>query len=278
MLRPCCCYRIVIFSPFKRFYHQWNICKSVVYLDNNIVAINKPSGIAVHGGPGVSNELTSELIKLKFDCVEAPQLAHRIDRDTSGVLILSRNLSTARILAEWFHKRLIRKVYWAVVMGMPSQPHGTISVPTGYKPVGQRAGFTVTVICDESKTKWRSLKRSVTQYKVLKSCHKLGLSLVQATPITGHRHQVRVHFAHVLDSPIFGDTKYDNHRHHVRQSIRHLIMKGKHTDELKLHLHSKEIVLPTRRLTHYRNDITICAPLPHYFADTMKACGWMDTN
>jgi 23S rRNA-/tRNA-specific pseudouridylate synthase len=99
--------------------------------------------MAVHGGPGVLRDLSGELKKLKLGYYEVPQLAHRLDRDTSGVLILSRHPHAAQMLAQWFHNHLIKKIYWAVVIGRPNKIIGTIQVPIGYKNSG-RHGFRVS--------------------------------------------------------------------------------------------------------------------------------------
>lgn len=229
--------------------------------------------MAVHGGPGVLRDLSGELKKLKLGYYEVPQLAHRLDRDTSGVLILSRHPHAAQMLAQWFHNHLIKKIYWAVVIGRPNKIIGTIQVPIGYKNSG-RHGFRLVTFPHQTKSdgKWRSLKHSETEYKILRSSDNSHLSLMEVRPVTGHRHQIRIHMADVLNTPILGDSKYCRYRHMQPSILRLLRMDKQQVAELKLHLHSKEIVLPVCDKNRYHHNVRISAPLPDHFVDTLANC------
>ncbi|CAI7993083.1 Mitochondrial RNA pseudouridine synthase Rpusd4 [Geodia barretti] len=105
----------------------------VLYKDRDVIALNKPSGLSVHTGPKVAEDLCSNLHHWQYDSPDPPNLAHRLDRDTSGVILLSRDSSAARRLAELFQQRRIKKTYWAITVNVPSKPEGRVTIPLGTK-------------------------------------------------------------------------------------------------------------------------------------------------
>ena len=168
------------------------IISMVIYKDKNIIVLNKPSGVAVQGGTNTTFHIDGMLDALGFEYEEAPKLVHRIDKDTSGILVLARDRKNAELLTQAFRERDLDKTYLALVRGAPKEDSGEIRA--NLDKVGEKA----TVIEDG--------KIAITNYRVL---DKVGekFSLVEASPKTGRTHQIRAHMEH-LGCPIAGDSKY----------------------------------------------------------------------
>ena len=130
----------------------------VLYRDDEVLALNKPPGLAVQGGTGTARHLDAMLDALRFGCAERPRLVHRLDRDTSGVLLLARNALVARKLAEAFRAKTTRKLYWALTAGVPKPFRGRIDLPIAKLP--GRAGERMAPDEEEGK-------RAITYYRVL---------------------------------------------------------------------------------------------------------------
>jgi tRNA pseudouridine32 synthase/23S rRNA pseudouridine746 synthase len=171
------------------------LTERVLYRDGLILVIDKPAGIAVHPGPGGGPHLEHWFPLLRFGLPHPPALAHRLDRDTSGCLVLGRHPKALRRLGRLFAEGRVEKTYWAVVVGTPAEPEGRIE--TGLLKKSRGTGWRMLV--DPSG------QRSVTDYRVLASAE--GRSWLELNPRTGRTHQVRVHCAS-LGCPVVGDPVY----------------------------------------------------------------------
>jgi 23S rRNA pseudouridine955/2504/2580 synthase len=170
----------------------------VIHKDAEIIALNKPPGIAVQGGTGMTRHIDGLLDALRFDAPERPRLVHRLDRDTSGVFLLARNARAAAKLAEAFRDKSTRKLYWALVVGTPRPARGKIDLALAKERTVK--GERVAADPDEGK-------RAVTLYDTVDVAGDRAAWLV-LWPLTGRTHQLRVHLAEALATPIFGDRKY----------------------------------------------------------------------
>jgi len=226
--------------------------KMVLYKDANVIVINKPQGLAVQGGTKIGRNIDDMLVALQFDAKERPKLIHRIDRDTSGALVLARNAKVAALLGKGFAGKEIDKTYWALVNGSPLPSEGMIDLPLNKLPRAL-GGAREQVTVDEDDGKYAK-----TEYRVLDTLAR-KFAHVELKPLTGRMHQLRVHMA-AIDCPIVGDHKYG----------------GSNVDaeslgvENILHLHARRIVIPAM-LGAKAVDVT--APLPPHMVTSFKALG-----
>lgn len=214
----------------------------VIFKDDNIIVLNKPSGLAVQGGTNTSRHVDGMLEGLRFEKEEKPRLVHRIDKDTSGILVLARNRKYADLLTKAFREHLLQKTYLALTCGCPKKTDGEIRAPlekAGEKSVVSAAG-----------------KPSVTVYEVLDHAGD-KFALLAASPLTGRTHQIRVHLEHI-GCPIVGDDKYFGGE---RRKF------GEIAD--KLHLHAYKIDLSAI----YNKKLVLTARMPEYFKDSLNAVG-----
>ena len=169
----------------------------VIHRDADVLAINKPPGLAVQGGTGMTRHLDGMLDALRFDADERPRLVHRLDRDTSGVMLLARSVRVAARLGEAFRHKSARKIYWALVVGVPRPAQGKIDMALAKEggPGKERMS------ADEDG------KRAITLYTVVDRAGDRAAWLA-LLPLTGRTHQLRVHCADALGTPIMGDLKY----------------------------------------------------------------------
>ncbi len=195
--------------------------ESLIYKDEDILVINKPAGLAVQGGVGIDVSVDSLLDFMRFDYTERPKIVHRLDKDTSGVLVLARKTSVAAKLGEAFRNKDMEKIYWAVVIGKPDKSEGKISIPLLKSDTG--AGKEKVVANEKGQL-------ATTFYRVMDNAAD-KVSLVELRPITGRTHQLRVHMAEI-GHPILGDGKYGG--------------KEAFVDGLgkKMHLHARKLTLP----------------------------------
>ena len=170
----------------------------VLHKDDQIIVINKPAGLAVQGGTGQTRHLDGLLSALRFEKQENPRLVHRLDKETSGVLVLARTPAAAAKLADAFAKGLAKKVYWALVDGNPEMQEGKIDAKL-LKVSGENGGESVVV---DNKNG----KRAVTLYRVADTVYGKAAWL-ELMPLTGRTHQLRVHCAY-MGHAILGDSKY----------------------------------------------------------------------
>src|SRR5215469_5969904 len=172
------------------------IVARLIYRDGLMLVIDKPAGLAVHQGPKGGESLEDYFGALRFGLPRPPALAHRLDRDTSGCLVLGRHPKALRRLGALFAEGKIDKMYWAAVQGAPVEPEGIIDAPLR-KDTTRRIGWRMEI--DPAG------QRAVTEYRVLGSAK--GRSWLELRPKTGRTHQIRVHCA-TLGCPVVGDPAY----------------------------------------------------------------------
>ena len=171
------------------------LSERVLYRDGLILVIDKPAGVAVHPGPGRGPDLESGFDALRFGLPHPPALAHRLDRDTSGCLVLGRHAKALRRLGALFAEGKVEKIYWAIVEGRPQQDEGHIE--TGLKKLSRGNGWRMVV--DPAG------QSAVTDYRVLGADE--GRTWLELRPRTGRTHQIRVHCS-ALGCPVVGDPVY----------------------------------------------------------------------
>jgi len=223
----------------------------VIHKDDDIIALNKPAGLAVQGGSGTTEHLDRLLDGLTFDKTERPRLVHRLDKDTSGVMLLARSRDAAAKLGRALKHRGARKLYWALVIGVPKPGQGEINLSL-IKRGGRGDERVHPAEPDDPEA-----KRAVTRYAILERAGR-SLSWLAMTPITGRTHQLRAHAA-AIGHPIVGDGKYGGAEAHPGGEI-----------PRKLHLHARRLTIP-----HPRGGIfDISAPLPEHMRKTWKLFGF----
>ncbi|MBT5939430.1 MAG: RluA family pseudouridine synthase [Rhodospirillaceae bacterium] len=197
--------------------------QSVIHMDDHVIAINKPAGLAVQGGSGQSKHIDAMLNGLQFEMKERPKLIHRLDKDTSGVLLLARSSKAASMLTKAFKTKDVHKIYWAAVVGMPKIKFGKIDMA-----LEKQAGkFGDKVVADQDG------KRAVTYYRTVDNAAGKA-SWLAMMPETGRTHQLRVHCSE-LGTPILGDGKYGGQE---------AFLEGAEGVAKQLHLHAKAIKFP----------------------------------
>lgn len=242
---------------------------AVIYKDDHIIALNKPPGLAVQGGSGQTRHVDGLAEALRFDLEDRPKLVHRLDKDTSGVLLLARTGRAAAGLAKAFQSRQTRKIYWAAVAGSPLPKLGTIRYglikAPGHGPHG--SGEKMTCIHPDEVDGVKGAKRATTDYFVLEEAAK-RTSWVALVPITGRTHQLRAHMAEI-GHPIIGDGKYG-----TRSQTNEGDGWGAHLGgdiSRKLHLHARSLTF-VHPITKAK--IHIAAPLPDHMSNTWKIFDW----
>lgn len=211
----------------------------VLYRDADVIVLDKPAGMAVQGGTGQAKHLDAMLDLLKFDAEGRPKLVHRLDKDTSGCLVLARNGFAASRLTESFRGRDARKIYWAITVGVPEPHQGRIDLSLSK----EMAAGGERMMVDE-----RNGQRAQSYYNVLEHAHRKA-AFVALWPRTGRTHQLRVHM-NAIGTPILGDGKYAGQAAFIDGAD----MKR------QLHLHARRIIIPHPR----GGTIDVTAPLPEH--------------
>jgi len=246
----------------------------VLWKDEHIIALNKPPGLPSQGGSGQGDRHVDGLLDaLKFGFKNRPKMVHRLDKDTSGVLLIARTDRVARALSEAFRLKTTRKIYWAAVAGVPNPKMGTIRYALMKAPGHGRGGEGEKMICIHPAKlgDYPDAKRATTDYAVIDA---LGgrVSWVGLVPITGRTHQLRAHMAE-LGHPIVGDGKYGGSGQENLGDGWGAQLGGEISR--KLHLHARSISFD-HPITQKR--ITVTAPLPDHMARTWKTLGWSEAE
>jgi 23S rRNA pseudouridine955/2504/2580 synthase len=224
----------------------------ILYRDEAVIVLNKPAGLASQGGKGIAVHLDGMLDALRFGGTERPKLVHRLDRDTSGVLLLARGVKPASRLAAAFRGRDVEKTYWALLWGVPPVLEGRIDLPLT-RVEGE--GSSRSAPADR---KDKEASRAITEYKILDYAGK-KFAWAEMNPLTGRMHQLRVH-ALALGTPILGDAAYG----------------AAFADGFapQLHLHARRLRIP-----HPDGGfLTVEAPLPKHMKDSFAALGFSAPN
>jgi tRNA pseudouridine32 synthase / 23S rRNA pseudouridine746 synthase len=224
----------------------------LIYRDGLMLVIDKPAGMAVHRGPKGGESLEDYFDALRFGLPRAPALAHRLDRDTSGCLVLGRHRKALAELGRLFKNGSIRKTYWAVVEGGPELHEGRVELPLGRKDATRGWWMKHDPQGQAAATTWKVMGRSDPPSAFGREGRMTWLAL---EPLTGRTHQLRVHSA-AQDWPIVGDAIYG---------------RSPRGGGPGLQLHAREVVVP---LYKNRAPISVTAPVPAHMVEYLTACGW----
>jgi tRNA pseudouridine32 synthase/23S rRNA pseudouridine746 synthase len=214
----------------------------LLYRDGLMLVVDKPAGLPVHRGPKGGNAFEDYFDALRFGLPRPPALAHRLDRDTTGCLVLGRHRKALALLGKLFKQGKVGKCYWAVVEGGPEAAEGQIDIPLSKR--------------DESRGWWMKADKtglpSTSTWEVLG--RGSGLTWLALEPVTGRTHQLRVHCAE-MGWPIVGDSIYGNAPR----------IRG-----LALHLHSREVTVP---ISKNKPAVKVTAPVPEHMREMLNTCG-----
>ncbi|WIJ26825.1 RluA family pseudouridine synthase [Devosia sp. RR2S18] len=224
----------------------------ILYEDEDLYVFNKPHGLAVQGGSGTKRHIDGMLKSLPNKKGETPKLVHRLDRDTSGCLVVAKTSAAATHFGEVFRSRSARKIYWAVVAGNPSPRQGEISCFLLKRATTD--GEQMVVV----KNGTPGAQHSHSYYSTTDTASR-RFAWVTLKPVTGRTHQLRVHMAQ-MGTPIIGDPRYFNIENY----------QGAEGLGEGLHLHARRIALPLR--SGKRLDIS--APLPSHMQQSFEALGF----
>jgi len=227
----------------------------ILYMDKSVIVLDKPSGLATQGGSGLTQHVDGMLDSLAFEKNTRPKLVHRLDRDTSGVLVVARTASAAAELSRSLAERTAQKIYWALTKGVPKVSRGTIKAA-----LAKESGFGAHGRDERMTTVGNSredAKDAVTDYVVIDTAGE-EFAWVAVRPRTGRTHQIRVHLA-TLGTPIVGDFKYGG-----------TDVRGRGEIENRLHLHARSIDIA-------RPDggrLAVSAPLPPHMLKSWTLLGF----
>lgn len=228
--------------------------KMIIYEDDHVLVLNKPFGLAVQGGTGTKKHIDGMLEGMadRFGG-ERPRLVHRIDRDTTGILLVAKTREAAAKLGRTFQTRSAAKTYWALIKGVPKPPQGKIeaALVKASGPDGDRVRKALPGEQDKAM-------HATSHYAVIdRAAHKAAW--VSLKPVTGRQHQLRAHM-HMIGHPIVGDNKYGGDVNMPAENI-----------DKKLHLHARRLVIPHPK-TGAKIDVT--APLPEHMRRSWELLGF----
>ena len=221
---------------------------SVIHRDQHLLVLNKPSGLAVQGGSKTSQHVDGVLPELTFGAPEVPRLVHRLDRDTSGLLVLARSRKAAQFLTRQFADQTVEKIYWALVYGVPRPSHGTITAPLAKRAAADGGERVFPVEKGDPDA-----MRAVTDFAEIARVGQ-RFTWMAFRPRTGRTHQIRAH-ATAMGHPLVGDGKYRSEAENADHGG--LLPK-------KLHLHARSIKMPHPA----GGTFSALAPLRDHMADT----------
>lgn len=225
----------------------------VIYKDDNLIILNKPSGVAVQGGSTIAFNVTTAFSFLRFGLENNPFIVHRIDKDTSGILILARNKATAQYMFDVFKEKRITKTYICLVHPFVAKKYNHIGLEGRISAPLLKFGNTNAegIVIDENG------REAISDYKVLD--YKANIGLIEVKPLTGRTHQIRVHMAEYLGNPIVGDFKYGA-----------TPIKEKNLKPRKMYLHAQKVNFTSID----GKEISIEAPFDKDFQDTLEELGF----
>lgn len=223
----------------------------LLYRDGLLLVLDKPAGLPVHRGPKGGENLEDSFVHLRFGLPRSPALAHRLDKDTSGCLVLGRHRKALEKLGNLFKQGRIDKTYWAVVEGGPEEASGEINLPLGRLDANRGWWMKVDPLGQPSRTLWTVLGRATHAGK--------PVSLMALEPVTGRTHQLRVHCS-AMGWPILGDPIYGS---------------APRSDHPDLQLHARRIEIPISRNAP---SIVVHAPIPERMRALALLCGWDGTE
>ncbi len=242
---------------------------AVLWRDDHIIALNKPPGLPTQGGSKQTRHIDGMAEALRFGLEEKPRLVHRLDKDTSGILLLARTRQAAAALTEAFRSRETRKIYWAAVAGVPHPKMGTIRFGLQKAPGHGKGGMgeKMHVIHPADIEATPGAKRATTDYAALSS---LGgrVSWVAMVPVTGRTHQLRAHMA-AIGHPVIGDGKYGGSAQENLGDGWGAQLGGEISR--KLHLHARHLAF-SHPISGKR--ISLTAPLSDHMARTWDVLDW----
>ncbi|MFM1815843.1 MAG: hypothetical protein RLZ98_2538 [Pseudomonadota bacterium] len=246
-------------TPERRVVHQTSpadqklIEDMILYEDDLVLVLNKPFGIAVQGGTGTKRHIDGLLAGMSARFGDRPRLVHRLDRDTTGVLLVAKTRGTAGKLGKVFQSRSAHKTYWAVVKGVPRPPQGKIMTP-----LVKAAGPDGDRVRKAEPGEQKEAMHATTHYAVIDRVTNRA-AWVSLKPVTGRQHQLRAHMA-IIGHPIMADNKYNLHPDEISGNV-----------EQKLHLHARRLQLPH---PSGNGTIDVTAPLPDHMRATFELLGF----
>jgi 23S rRNA pseudouridine955/2504/2580 synthase len=252
-------------APEPDAEHARALRDAILFRDDHLIVLNKPAGLAVQGGTGQRLHLGALLPGLRFGRPDDPRLVHRLDKDTSGLLVLGRTAGAASALARLFRSREVDKIYVAAVAGKPEPPAGTIRF--GLVKAGGAGDERMRALHPDEVAGTEGARRAVTDYRVIEQAGA-RLAAVALRPVTGRTHQLRAHMA-AIGCPIAGDGKYGGRGQENQGEGWGAGLGG--ALSRKLHLHAARLSFPHPATGR---PLSFTAPLPEHMARTWALMGW----